>query len=87
MSEPVRCWLVERSFDDKGMVALVYATEDGERSHRRELAADRLPRANVTAARDVDPDRLEPVDDADTRDRYATEVERVAASHDPDDEM
>jgi len=87
VSETVRCWLVERSFDDKGMVTLVYATEDGARRHRRQLAADRLARATVTAARDVDADRLDAVDDPDVRERYATEVDRVAAAHDPDDEM
>ncbi len=87
MTETVRCWLVERSYDDKGMVDLVYATPDGERRYHRQLAADRLVRASVTAARDVDADALAPVEDRDTRERYATEAERVAASHDPDDEM
>lgn len=87
VSESIRCWLVERSYDDKGMVNLVYATEDGDRSHHRQLAADRLVRTSVTAARDVDPDRLRPVEDAATRERYASEVDRVSASHDPDDEM
>lgn len=87
VTETVRCWLVERSYDDKGMVDLVYATPDGERRYHRQLAADRLVQASVTAARDVDADQLVPVEDPDTRERYATEVERVAASHDPDDEM
>lgn len=87
MTETVRCWLVERSYDDKGMVNLVYATPDGGRRYHRQLAADRLVQASVTAARDVDPDQLVPVDEPDTRERYATEVERVASSHDPDDEM
>jgi len=35
----------------------------------------------------VDDDRLDPVDDSETVARYATEAERVAASHDPDDEL
>jgi len=87
VTETVRCWLVERSYDDKGMVDLVYATPDGERRYHRQLAADRLARASVTAARDVDPDHLVAVDDPDTRQRYATEVDRVASRHDPDDEM
>lgn len=87
MTETVRCWLVERSYDDKGMVNLVYATPDGERRYHRQLAADRLVQASVTAARDVDPDDLEPVDDSETRERYATETDRVAANHDPDEEM
>jgi hypothetical protein len=41
----------------------------------------------VTAARDVSPDDLEPVEDPETRERYADEVERIAGEHDPDDEI
>lgn len=87
MTDTVRCWLVERSYDDKGMVNLVYATPDGERRYHRQLAGDRLVQASVTAARDVDPENLAPVDDPDTRERYVTEVERVAETHAPDEEM
>jgi hypothetical protein len=87
VTETVRCWLVERSYDDKGMVHLVYATEDGERRYRQQFAADRLARTSVTAAREIDAERLSPVDDSAVRQRYATEVERVATANDPDDEM
>ena len=41
----------------------------------------------MTAAVDVDEDRLEPVEDPDTVERYATEAERVAGDNDPDDEV
>ena len=87
MTETVRCWLVERSYDDKGMVNLVYATEDGERRYHQQFAADRLARTSVTAAREVETERLDPVEDPAVRERYATEVERVAAANDPDEEM
>lgn len=87
VTETVRCWLVERSYDDKGMVDLVYATPDGERRYHRQLAADRLLQASVTAARDVEVDDLASVEEPDTRERYRTEVERVSDNHDPDEEM
>ncbi|EMA37860.1 hypothetical protein [Halobiforma nitratireducens] len=83
--ETVRCWLVERDYDDKGLVTLAYATSDGDRVYRRELAAGAATRSRVTAAKDVDPAQLEPVEDADTRDRYATEVDRTADQYEPDE--
>lgn len=84
----VRCWLVERTFDDRNLVTLVYATPDGERYQRRERSANSLRAGTgVTAAVDVAPAELEPVADPDTRDRYATEAERVARSHDPDETL
>ena len=85
--DAVRCWLVERTFDDRNLVTLVYATPDGERYHRRELSGNALSRVDVTAARTVPADGLEPVDDPDQRERYAAEAEAMAADHDPDDEI
>ncbi len=84
MSEPVRCWLVERTYTDRDLVVLVYATPDGERALRKELAASMLDRTTVTAATEADPDDLAPVEDADTRERYAMEADRVRDAHDPD---
>jgi hypothetical protein len=81
----VRCWLVERSYDDRDIVTLVYATGDGRRYNRRELSATALSRAAVTAAREVDPEDLRPVEDDDRRERYAAEAARMAADHDPGD--
>ncbi|MFB6160179.1 MAG: hypothetical protein ABEJ61_03275 [Haloferacaceae archaeon] len=82
----VRCWLVERTYTDKGLVSLVYATADGERVLRRERSPEILQRTGgVTAATTVDPDGLEPVADADDRERYATEAARMADRHDPDE--
>jgi hypothetical protein len=82
----VRCWLVDREFDDKGLVTVVYATTDGERRRRFQWAASSLPRRDVTAAKDVDPETLEPVP-AERHERYAKEARRVAADNDPDDEL
>lgn len=83
--DSVRCWLVERTFDDRNLVTLVYATPDGERYNQRELSSNMLDRVDVTAARDVPRDDLEPVEDADTSDRYADEASRMSAGHDPND--
>jgi len=85
--ETVQCWLVERSsFGDERMVTLVYATTDGERQLTKQLSTNLLMRTAVTAARDVEPERLEPVDD-DRRERYATEAQRMADTRDPDEEV
>ena len=84
----VQCWLVERSsFGDERMVTLVYATTDGERQLTKQLSTNLLRNKRVTAAVDVEPDRLEPVTDEETRERYAAEARRMAESHDPDEEV
>jgi len=80
-------WLVEREYSDKGLLTLVYATPDGERYLRSNRSSNMLNNAGVTAAKDVDADRLEPVEDPDRRERYAREAERVAERHAPDDEL
>jgi hypothetical protein len=76
-----RVWLVERSVDDRGLLTLVYATPDGERALRLERSPHTL--GEVTAAMDVDPDRLGPVE-AERRERYSREAARVADRNDPD---
>lgn len=86
-AETVRCWFVERNYTNRDLIVLTYATPEGDRSFRRELAAGAIDSMTVTAAEDVDPDNLEAVDDPETRERYADEVERVRAEHDPDDEV
>lgn len=86
MADTVRCWLAERTYDDRNLVTLAYATPDGERVLRQECSANLLSRGGgVTAAVDVDPDRLAPVADETTRERYAAEVERVSAERAPDE--
>lgn len=80
-------WLVDRQFDSKGLVRLTYATEDGEQIHTKELAEQRLVTGGgVTAARDVSESALgaTPPDEVD---RFAREATRMAAEHDPDDDV
>ncbi|AWB27035.1 hypothetical protein [Halococcoides cellulosivorans] len=86
MSEAVRCWLVERDYYDEDLITLVYATLDGRRQLTQQKSATLLRQQSITAAKSVDSDRLEPVSDGD-RDRYASEAERMADRHDPDDEV
>jgi hypothetical protein len=85
MPDTERLWLVERTYTDRDLVVLVYATPDGSRRLRKELSSTMLGRTTVTAAIEAGSDDLEAVDDEETRDRYATEVERVRAKNDPDD--
>ncbi len=88
MTETVRCWLVERaSFGDERMVTLVYATPDGQRQLTKQLSTNLLMRTTVTAGKDVEPDRLAPVEDDETRERYAAEATRMADTHAPDEEV
>lgn len=79
-----RVWMVEREYTTKGLVTVVYATADGERQLRRQLSERMVVRSDVTAAEDVDADRLEPTPES-KRERYATEAARMAADHDPHD--
>lgn len=87
MSDTARTWLVERDYNDRDLIILLYATPDGQRVFRREMAATAMDRVTVTAARDVTPNDLESVDDTETRRRYASEAERMAAEHEPGDEV
>jgi hypothetical protein len=87
-AETVRCWLVERSsYGDERMVTLVYATTDGDRYLQKQFSTNLLMKKRVTAAIDVEPDRLESVDDDTDRERYATEAARMADEYDPDEEV
>ena len=87
MTETERCWLVERDYFDEDLVTLVYATPDGSRHLTQQLSTALLGKKPPTAAKDVETDRLEPVADEETRERYATEAERMATQHDPDDRV
>ncbi len=85
--DEVRVWLVERTYsdDEQNMIILVYATPDGERYFRKERALTSFTDVrDTTAALDVDPGDLGKVD-PDRREQYATEAERMAKAHDPDD--
>ncbi len=84
--ETVRCWLVERSFDDRNVVTIIYATPDGSRYRQQERSTTALTHGSpVTAATDIPSEELAAVTDEATRRRYAAEVERTAAQYGPDD--
>ncbi|MFW5918539.1 MAG: hypothetical protein ACOCR0_03545 [Haloferacaceae archaeon] len=90
MSDPdtelVRCWLVERDHDQRNLVTLTYATPGGDRVFTRQGSLETFQRrGGVTAAIEVDPADLKPVEDPDRRERYATEVDRVRERHEPDE--
>ncbi|ADJ17189.1 hypothetical protein [Halalkalicoccus jeotgali] len=87
--DDVRVWLVERTYsdDEQNLIILIYATPDGERYFRKERALTSFtgPARETTAAVTVDPGNLGSVDTADQREQYATEAQRMAKIHDPDD--
>lgn len=87
-ADEVRVWLVERTYsdDEQNMIILTYATPDGGQYFRKERALTSFGDIrDTTAAVDVDSDNLGTVDDADLREQYAVEAERMAEVHDPDD--
>ncbi|MFB6165459.1 MAG: hypothetical protein ABEJ31_09905 [Haloarculaceae archaeon] len=86
MSDSVRAWLVERDYAHEDLVTLVYATPDGERAVTQQRSSKLLVSEGVTAAIEVEPDRLDPVDPAD-RERYADEARRMAEKREPDEEV
>lgn len=85
MTDDVRLWMVERSYDARNLVMVVYATTDGDRYYRKELSASMLARTDVTAAIEIPVTDLQPVDDEQRCQRYATEATRMADAHAPDD--
>jgi hypothetical protein len=85
MTDAERAWLVERNYTDKGLVTLVYATPDGSQHVRMQRSSTMLQSTAVTAAIDAEPDRLLPVEDEADRERYASEAQRMAERHEPDD--
>lgn len=84
-TEDIRVWLVERGYNNRDLIILKYATPDGDRLFRRELAAQVVDMDSVTASRDVSPNDLEAVDDQNLQERYEAEADRMADKHDPDD--
>lgn len=82
--ETVKVWLVEREYSTKGMISLVYATTDGRRYLRKQFSEQMLTKRDVTAAIEAETDRLESTHEQDL-DRFASEAQRMADQHDPDD--
>jgi len=86
-TETEQLWLVERTYDDKGLISLVYATTDGESVRRIERAPIAVERSGgVTAAVEAERDALVSANE-DERERYATEATRMADRHDPDERV
>ena len=88
-NDTVRCWLVERTYTDRGLVDMVYATPEGSHVRRKQLSTTimRQRGSGTSAAVDVERTDLDPVDDETVRERYAAEVERMREQYDPDDEV
>jgi hypothetical protein len=84
MTETVQCWLVERSYDDKGLIRIVYAPTDGSGQHVTEKAAASDP--EVTAAIELSSEELDPIDE-EHAERYAREAARMADRHEPDESI
>jgi len=88
-TETQRVWMVERTFsaDAPHILVIVYATPDGKQYLQKEHAYNRFSGTapEVTAALEVAPEKLATVDDAERRDRYATEATRMRERHDPAD--
>ncbi|WP_324663804.1 hypothetical protein [Haloarcula sediminis] len=89
--ESVRVWLVERTYgdDEQNLIILTYATPDGHRDFRKERALTSFTgdHRETPVSIAVDPDNLGHVDDAETRDRYAAEVERMQENHEPTESL
>ncbi len=88
MNDEVRLWLVERTYsdDEQNLIILTYATTDGDRYLRKERALTSFDdERETTAAVDVDNDSVAEVRDGETRKRYASEAQRMAEEHGPDD--
>ena len=87
MTDTLQCWLVERSFGDRNLVTVVYATEDGALYRQQERSEHAVRRSPVTAAAEFPVDELGETPDEETRERYALEATRTAESYEPDEEI
>ena len=89
--DTVRVWLVERTYgdDEQNMIILTYATPDGRRDFRKERALTSFTgdHRETPVSMAIDPDNLGSVDDAETRERYATEAARMQEKHEPTDSL
>ena len=86
--ETTRVWLVERTYsdDEQNIIILVYATPDGSQYLRKERSLTSFSDIRDTmAAVETDADHLGSVDDEETRERYAAEVERTREQYGPND--
>lgn len=88
MTERTRVWLVERTYsdDEQNLIILTYATPDGHRDFRKERALTSFTgeARDTPVSLEVETTNLGVVEDSETRERYATEAERMAKKHDSD---
>ncbi len=81
MGETVPVWRVDQALsdDEQNIVIVTYATEDGTRAYRKELALPNVETGMVDLAKreDVSPEDLAPVEDPDRREWYRQAVEAV----------
>ncbi|WP_367398176.1 hypothetical protein [Haloarcula limicola] len=88
MTETARVWLVERTYsdDEQNLIILTYATPDGERDFRKERALTSYTgdHRETPVSMEVEVGNLGTVDDEETRERYASEAERMREKHAPD---
>jgi len=87
-ADEVRVWLVERAYSEEvqNMLELVYATADGSRMlHLQKMLSSPHQADTITAARDIEDEKLEPVRDDGTAERYAREAERMQEKYEPDE--
>lgn len=82
MTDTVRCWLVDRTYDDKGLIRLTYAPVDGRGQYVIERAAARG--GDASAAVEIEESKLESISE-DRHERYVNEADRMAQRHDPDE--
>ena len=89
-SDEERVWLVERTYsdDEQNLIILTYATPDGRRDYRKERALTSFSDSRGTSASlVVSSSNLGAVEDDETRERYATEVDRMRDEHEPTDDI
>lgn len=84
MTSTVRCWLVDRSFDDGRIITTTYATSTGEEIVTRQRAIAHSD-AGVPVSIEVSRSALSPVTDEAEQQRYLSEVKRVRGEYDADE--
>lgn len=85
-----RVWMVERTYsaDSPNILVIIYATPDGTYYLQKEWAFNRFGSGRVpevTAAIEVQQEALNPVENLERREQYATEADRMQERHDPND--
>jgi len=88
--EQTQVWMVERTYstDAPNIMVITYATTDGSQYLMQERAINQSIRHGVptiTAAQTVSGADLASTADEETRQRYATEAQRMRDRHDPGD--